>query len=78
MDHVVITQQRMQQLQISANDMTPAVRMTQDTADFATSMLSEPKHRVVRFLPWVVITGDFTRFLPAGKNTFGHGKNGKY
>ena len=34
--------------------------------------------RVVMFLPWVVITGDFTRFLPAGKNTFGHGKNGKY
>ena len=30
--------------------------------------------RVVMFLPWVVITGDFTRFLPAGKNTFGHGK----
>ena len=29
------------------------------------------------FLPRVVITGDFTRFLPAGKNTFGHGKNGK-
>ena len=29
------------------------------------------------FLPWVVITEDFTRFLPAGKNTFGHGKNGK-
>ena len=27
------------------------------------------------FLPWVVITGDFTKFLPAGKNTFGHGKN---
>ena len=26
------------------------------------------------FLPLVVITDDFTRFLPAGKNTFGHGK----
>ena len=35
------------------------------------------KARVVMFLPWVVITGDFTRFLPACKNTFGHGKNGK-
>ena len=30
--------------------------------------------RVVEFLPWGVITGDFTMILPAGKNTLVHGK----
>ena len=30
--------------------------------------------RVVKFLPWGVITGDFTMILPAGKNTLVHGK----
>ena len=31
--------------------------------------------RVVKFLPWGVITSDFTMILPAGKNTLVHGKN---
>ena len=30
--------------------------------------------RVVKFLPWGVITSDFTMILPAGKNTLVHGK----
>ena len=37
------------------------------------SFLGCIKTRVVKVFAMVVITRDFTMFLPAGKNTFGHG-----